>query len=85
MYTQEQIDYRDLRIGRLTLNLESALAQAQQLKQAVAERDKALAAKDEEIERHKARVLELEEIIAQIADDEDDEAADDEDEVLPAE
>ena len=77
-FTQDHIDYRDLRIGRLTLNLESVMATIEQAKAMLTERDGQLKTKDEEIEKLKARILELEEIVAHLADDEDDESEDDE-------
>ena len=77
-FTQDHIDYRDLRIGRLTLNLESVMATIEQAKAMLTERDGQLKTKDEEIEQLKARILELEEIVAHLADDEDDESEDDE-------
>ena len=73
-YTQIDIDYRDLRIGRLVLNLESAQATVEQAKQLIKEREDLLSARDRLIEQHAARIIELEEIVEHLADDEDDEA-----------
>lgn len=58
-------DYLVLRIGRLTVNLEAALAQRAEAQAASAEQEK-------KIETLEARVKELENLVELIGDDDDD-------------
>lgn len=73
---QDTLDHSDLLLGRMTRAFDGAVTTLQQAKQLITERDAKLKEKDEEIEKHKARVAELEGILADLADEDDEESDD---------
>lgn len=69
---QQAVDYRDLRIGRLANALDQALIRAAQAEAASKQAEQLLATRD-------ARIVELEEMVADLTEDDDEEDGDSED------